>query len=243
MACTSMTQAASTVNDGCKEEINGLCRSMSGINLHRKRVGIRRSYSDNHLCYSINRIQASSTKPTLKTSRSVGIFPTLPFQISTSIRSFLFDLETSKDSSSMVEKDVNIDENSMENDDEEKAIKRANWLKRLLEIRSRWKYTQLEEGAEGDGMSYDGDESGADGDCDGDDGGCEVNYDSEEEGGGSVKYDRESFSKLLAQVPLSETKLFSKLAFLCNIAYVIPEIKVCIFHDFSIINVLILAII
>ncbi|XWS46203.1 hypothetical protein CRYUN_Cryun14cG0044600 [Craigia yunnanensis] len=234
MACPSMTvptsQASSTVKDGCKEEINGLRRSHSGVNLH-KRVGIRRSYSDNHLCYSINRIRAASTKPTLKNSRSVGIFPTLPFQISSSIipnsvRSFLFDMETSKDSS-MVDKDVNIDENSMENNEEEKEIKRANWLNRLLEIRSSWKYRQLEEGVEGDGI-YDGNESG-DGDCDGDgdEGGCEVNYDSEEEGGGGgeVKYDRESFSKLLVQVPWSDTKLFSQLAFLCNIAYVIPEIK------------------
>ncbi|XVF80220.1 hypothetical protein PTKIN_Ptkin15bG0053600 [Pterospermum kingtungense] len=227
MACTSMTvptsQAASTVKDVCKEEINGLRRSESSKNL-RKRVGIRRSYSDNHLCYSINRIHASSTKPTLKNSRSVEIFPTFPFQISSSIipnsvRSFLFDLETSKDSSMVVDKDVNIDENPMENNDEEQEIKRVNWLNRLLEIRSRWKDRQIEEDAEGDGI-YDED----DGECGGDDGGCEVNYDSEEEGGG-VKYDRESFSKLLMQVPLSDTKLFSKLAFLCNIAYVIPAIK------------------
>ena len=129
----------------------------------------------------------------------------------------------------MVDKDVNIDENSRENNDEENEIKRANWLNRLLEIRSRWKYRQLEEGVEGDGI-YDGNESG-DGDCDGDEGGCEVNYDSEEEGGGGgeVKYDRESFSKLLVQMPWSDTKLFSQLAFLCNMAYVIPEIKVCVF--------------
>ncbi|XVE77266.1 hypothetical protein DITRI_Ditri13aG0048400 [Diplodiscus trichospermus] len=232
MACTSMTvstsQATSTVNNGRKEEIKeikGLCRSHSGINLH-KRIGIQRSYSDNHLCSSINRVHAALSKPTLKSSRSVGIFPTLPFQISgsiipNSVRSFLFDLETSKDLS-MVDKDVNIEENSMENNEEEKEIRRANWLNRLLEIRSRWKHRQLEEGLEGDG-TYDGNESG-DGDCEGDEVGCEVNYDSEDEGG-EVKYDRESFSNLLVQVPWSDTKLFSQLAFLCNIAYVIPEIQ------------------
>ncbi|KAK6285779.1 hypothetical protein POUND7_011958 [Theobroma cacao] len=230
MACTSMTtptsQAASAAKDGCKEEINGLRRSHSGINLH-KSVGIQRSYSDNHLCYSINRIRAASTKPTLKYSRSVGIFPTLPFQISSSIipntfRSFLFDLETSKDLS-LVDKDVNIDKNSMENNEEENKINRANWVNRLLEIRRRWNYKQLEEGVDGVGI-YDENESG---DGDGDEGGCEVNYDSDEEGGGGgeVKYDRESFSKLLARVPWSDTKLFSQLAFLCNIAYVIPEIR------------------
>ncbi|XVF22394.1 hypothetical protein REPUB_Repub12eG0168500 [Reevesia pubescens] len=232
MACTSMTvptsQAASKAKDGCKEEINGLRRSRSGANLH-KRVGIQRCYSDNHLCYSINRITVASTKPTLKDSHSFGIFPSIPFQISCSIipnavRSFLFDLETSKDLS-MVDKDVNFDENSTENNDEEKEIKRANWVNRLLEIQSRWKYRQVEEGVEGAGI-YDENENGdGDGDGDGDEGGCEVNYDSEEEGGENVKYDRESFSKLLVRVPWSDTKLFSQLAFLCNIAYVIPEIR------------------
>ncbi|XVF33187.1 hypothetical protein REPUB_Repub17cG0146900 [Reevesia pubescens] len=230
MAYTSMTvptsQVSSTAKDGCNVEINVLRRSHSGINLH-KRVGIQRSYSDNHLCYSINRIRAASMKPTLKNSRSVGTLPTLPFQISSSIipnavRSILFDLETRKDLG-IVDKDVNIDETSMENNDKEKEeIKRANWVRRLLEIRDRWQYRQLEEGAEGAGI-YDDNENG-DGDCDGYEGGCEVNYDSEEEGG-KVKYDRESFSKLLAQVPWSDTKMFSQLAFLCNMAYVIPQIK------------------
>ncbi|PPD91308.1 hypothetical protein GOBAR_DD11752 [Gossypium barbadense] len=37
--------------------------------------------------------------------------------------------------------------------------------------------------------------------------------------GSEAKYDRESFSKLLFQVPISEMKFLSKLAFLCNIAY------------------------
>ncbi|KAK8654489.1 hypothetical protein V6N13_128454 [Hibiscus sabdariffa] len=231
MACTSMaiptSQVASKGNDGCKEEINGLRRSHSGINLN-KRVGIRRSCSDNHLCYSINRIRAASTEPTLKNSRSVGILRSLPFQISSSIipksvRSFLFDLETSK-SSGIVEKDGQFDDESMENDDEETEVKRANWVNRLMEIHSRWKHRQLEVGVDGVEI-YDENENGDNGDGDAeedDDGGCEVNYDTEEE---EVKYDRESFSKLLAKVPLSDTKLFSRLAFLCNIAYVIPEIK------------------
>ncbi|KAK8570389.1 hypothetical protein V6N13_003072 [Hibiscus sabdariffa] len=231
MVCTSMaiptSQVASKGNDGCKEEINGLRRSHSGINLN-KRVGIRRSCSDNHLCYSINRIRAASTKPTLKNSRSVGILRSLPFQISSSIipksvRSFLFDPETSK-SSGIVEKDGQFDDESIENDDEETEIKRANWVNRLMEIHSRWKHRQLELGVEG-ARIYDENENGDDGDGDAeeDDGGCEVNYDTNEEE--EVKYDCESFSKLLAEVPLSDTKLFSRLAFLCNIAYVIPEIK------------------
>ncbi|GMI66784.1 PLASTID LIPASE1 [Hibiscus trionum] len=215
MACTSMTvtprAASMPKNDGCKEEIEGLRRSGSGVNLN-KRLGIRRSYSDNHLCCSANRILAASTKPTLKNSKSFGIFPPLPFQISgsvipKSVRSFLFDPETSKD--------LNVADK-----DEETEIKSADWLKRLMEIRSSFKHKQLEEGFEVDGV-YDENETG---DGDGDEGGCEVNYDSEDEGG-EVKYDRDSFSKLLVQVPWSDTKLISQLAFLCNMAYVIPEIK------------------
>ncbi|MFQ6633411.1 hypothetical protein Gotur_010685 [Gossypium turneri] len=225
MACTSMavpTSHATAVakKDGCKKEIDGLCRSHSGVNLH-KRVGIQRSYSDNHLCYSTNKIVAASTKSTLKTSRSFGILPPLPFRISgsmipNSVRSFLFDPEMSKDLS-RVGKDVNvIDGNLRGNDDEEKEIKRANWLNRLLEIQSSFKHKQVEEGVEGAGI-YDENENG-------DDGGCEVNYDSEDEGG-EVKYDRDSFSKLLVQVPWYDTKVISQLAFLCNLAYVIPSIK------------------
>ena len=62
------------------------------------------SYSDTHLCYSINRIRVSSAQPKLKksSSSSVKIFPI--FQqpgsiIPSGLRSFLFDPETSKDMS------------------------------------------------------------------------------------------------------------------------------------------------
>ncbi|TYI54965.1 hypothetical protein E1A91_D11G108600v1 [Gossypium mustelinum] len=225
MACTSMvvpTSHATAVakKDGCKEEIDGLRRSHSSVNLY-KRVGIQRSYSDNHLCYSTNKIVAASTKSTLKTSRSFGILPPLPFRISgsmipNSVRSFLFDPETSKDLS-RVGKDVNvIDGNLRGNDNEKKEIKRANWLNRLLEIQSSFKHKQVEEDVEGAEI-YDKNENG-------DDDGSEVNYDSEDEGS-EVKYDRDSFFKLLVQVPWSDTKVISQLAFLCNMAYVIPSIK------------------
>ncbi|KAK8718287.1 hypothetical protein V6N13_045525 [Hibiscus sabdariffa] len=186
MACTSMavptSQVASKAKDGCKEEINGLRRSHSGINLN-KRVGIQRSSSDNHLCYSVNRIRSAPTKSTLKNSRSVAILQSLQFKISSSIipnsvRSFLFDLETSK-SLSIVDKDGKIDDESMENE-EEKGIKRANWVKRLMEIHSSWKNRQLENGVEGAEI-YDENEYSDDGGNDEDYGGCEVNYDSEDE--------------------------------------------------------------
>ncbi|GLT84751.1 hypothetical protein SLE2022_029660 [Rubroshorea leprosula] len=111
----------------------------------------------------------------------------------------------------------------MENDEEVNEIKRANWVDMLLEIQSLWKIRQQEESVDGAEIC---DSENAVWDCDdnGDEIGCVVNYDSE--GGGSKEiYDRESFSKLLVQVPWSDTKLFSQLAFLCNMAYVIPKLK------------------
>ncbi|KAE8700990.1 hypothetical protein F3Y22_tig00110549pilonHSYRG00065 [Hibiscus syriacus] len=128
---------------------------------------------------------------------------------------------TSK-SSVMVEKDGKIDDESLENDDKETEIKRANWVNRLMEIHSRWKSRQLEDGVDGIRI-FDENENRDDGDGEEDNGACEVNYDSNEDEE-EDEYNRESFSKLLAKVSFSDTKLFSCLAFLCNIVYVIPEI-------------------
>ncbi|EMS48583.1 Lipase [Triticum urartu] len=58
------------------------------------------------------------------------------------------------------------------------------------------------------------------------DGGCGVNCDEEHTAPeADDKWDRESFVKLLARAPLGDARLFAQLAFLCNMAYVIPEIK------------------
>lgn len=94
--------------------------------------------------------------------------------------------------------------------------KRVNWMERLLEIRSNWREKQQKDD---DG---DDDEDGED--CGG---GCEVDY-SDDEDDGNVSINRESFSRLLRRVSFSDTKLYSQLAFLCNMAYVIQEINVCL---------------
>ncbi|KAH7519494.1 hypothetical protein FEM48_Zijuj08G0042300 [Ziziphus jujuba var. spinosa] len=230
MACTSLSiptsPASSRTNGIFKEQSNGLYRSGSSKDLpSHASACMRRSYSDNHICYSGNRVHAAQTEPKLKNSRSVGIFP---FQLSGSIipntlKSFLFDPETSRDMS-MVEKETNIVvvENTGESDHEGQEIKRANWVERLLEIRSHWRNRHQKEDMKEEDGGRDEEQIGNCG-CDEDENGCVVSYNSEEED--EVRYDRESFSKFLAKVPLSDTKLFSKLAFLCNIAYVIPEIR------------------
>lgn len=222
MAYTAVTIPTSPVGTAVKEH-GGLRRSESTKDLY-KRDGMRRSYSDNNLCYSVNSVRAASTTSKLKSSPSAGFFP---FQISSSIipnalRSFLFDPETSKEMS-LVEKDVSVAEDLEESSEEEREIKRANWVVRLMQIRKEWVNRQQKESGD-DGGVCDEDENGVC-DCDEGEGVCEVSYDSEDEGS-EIRYDRDSFSRLLSEVPLADTKLYSQLAFLCNMAYVIPEIKV-----------------
>lgn len=224
MACASMTIPSSPATTmgakGVFIEHNGLRRSDSSKDLRNQAI-LRRSVSENHLCHSVSRIHAASMQPKLKSSRSFGIFP---FQISgslipKSLRSFLFDPETSKD----MDMNVTTVESSVESSEKDE-VKRANWVERLLEIRSYWKNRQQKGDIDGDEIC-DAEENG---DCnfDGDEDLCTVDYDLEE-GEEEMKYNRETFSRFLVHVPWSDTKLFSKLAFLCNMAYVIPEIKVC----------------
>lgn len=74
----------------------------------------------------------------------------------------------------------------------------------------RWKSRQEMTTANGDGED-----------------GCEVvDYGDREDEEERVIFDSHSFSRLLLQVPWSDVKRFSKLAFLCNKAYQIPDIKV-----------------
>ncbi|KAI3411199.1 Lipase_3 domain-containing protein [Psidium guajava] len=225
MASGSMTMISAPVAAGKRDmhqEQHGLRRSQSGKDLS-KGAAFRRSSSDNHLCYSINRIRASSARSKLKHSRSTGI---IPFQLSSSIipnslLSFLSDLKTSKEFT--IEKpDMKLEDTADEVGVVEVEIKRSNWVERLLEIRSHWRKKQQINGLDGDNSSEmveNGDTS-----CTNNEGGCEAGYSSEEEDGDEVKYDQESFSNLLVRVPTSDIKLFSQLAFLCNMAYVIPTI-------------------
>lgn len=229
MECTSFSIGSSplpTVAKDTLQEHHGLCRTFSGRDLCA-RARIKRSYSDNHIVHSINRSQASTTEPAqMKNSRSMGFFnfklagPILP----NSLRSFLFDdLDTSKDmdtAETTTKKTDMPEENSFESDDEDEVEmrKKGNWIERIVEIRSHWKERQQKDNLHSDGV--------IDQDCDEDhDGGCEVDYSDDEEEG-NTKIDSESFSRLLVQVPWFDAKRFSKLAFLCNTAYAIPDIQV-----------------
>ncbi|XP_057981420.1 phospholipase A1 PLIP1, chloroplastic [Malania oleifera] len=216
MTCTSVSisssQVAAAVKDALQEgKGKGLSRSHSAKDLS-KQTGLRRSCSDHNLSLHTTRIRAASAQPKLKSSRSTGI---LPFHLSgsvlpSSLRSFLSDPDASKE--------MELVENLVKTRNEPAVMekgKQANWVERIVEIRRQWSNRQRAENIENED--------------DGRDGGCKVDYGSEEEDGdggrGGVSFDHESFSRFLVQVPWTDTKVFAKLAFLCNMAYVIPEIK------------------
>ncbi|CAN1793849.1 Phospholipase A1 PLIP1, chloroplastic [Linum perenne] len=218
MACSSVTMPTSQT---ATQFHNDLRRSDSSKDL-RNQANMRRCYSEGHLCKSMNCVRASSVQPKMKTSRSFGF----PFEIAgsfipRSVRTLLFDPETSRMSSvedgELASEVGSSDQGGEFGGDEE--VKRVNWVERLLEIRSHWRNRQAK-----DNM---GDESYMDEthDCYGDDeDGCLADYDSEE-GDDEEEFDCEMFYELLKRVPWSDTKLFSRLAFLCNMAYVISDIK------------------
>ncbi|CAN8254001.1 unnamed protein product [Cochlearia groenlandica] len=214
-AIASASPAAAAANDVFKEHI-GLRRSFSGQDLVVMKDGglIRRSSSDNHLCCyndnnnNNNRICAVSARPGsgLKRNRSVGVFS---FQISSSIisnpiKSLLFETDTSQE-----DQEIEINETNLD------GVKKTNWVQRLLEIRRQWK---KKEHRTDNGHVADDDNVNVKCGCD-DGEGCVADY------GGGDDWERESFSKLLVKVAWSDAKQLSQLAYLCNVAYTIPEIK------------------
>lgn len=227
MACSCVSIISSPVTksskDAWKEQDN--FRSSFSSKGNREKAQMRRSYSDNHLCCRANRIQCSATQPKLKSSHSTG--GPFKLQLSSSflpdsLRSFLFDIDTNKDINIEdvifeTDPDHDHDNNGMEVEDE---TRRSNWIRRLVELRRNW----IEKQKKNDTAEMlDMENSG--GDCE--DEGCEVDYEDDNDAAGEINIDRESFSRLLRRISWSDSKLFSQLAFLCNMAYVIPEIKVC----------------
>ncbi|GAB2217444.1 hypothetical protein Droror1_Dr00000635 [Drosera rotundifolia] len=173
---------------------------------------IRRSCSESNLvCF--NQIQATCTLPKTKSN---GLFS---FNLSSSVlpgplRSLLPEPETNNE--------IKFIENFNDDDDlefeveENRKVKRSNWIERVVELRRQWMNRQ--ERKIRDAYREEGhDDSGEDV--------CEVDYDDEEEGDVSESFDLETFSALLTNTSWEDTKRFSHLAFLCNMAYAIIELK------------------
>ncbi|KAG9152111.1 hypothetical protein Leryth_017680 [Lithospermum erythrorhizon] len=219
MASTAISFSGSSISKICNDSLNnkaGFSRSSSCKDL-RSRAAIGKAFSDNHLCYFVNRIRASSTPPKLKNSSSMGgcnlQLPEDPIPVP--LKTFLFDEQGSPV--------VNMNENVTRTDHENELMieggkeKRANWMERLTQIRSLWR------GKLPKANSWEDAENKAN--CNG----CEtedgLGVDYDDRAGKNSDFDEESFTSLLGAVSWSDTKLFSQLAFLCNMAYAIPKIK------------------
>ncbi|KAK3164792.1 hypothetical protein QOZ80_1AG0024770 [Eleusine coracana subsp. coracana] len=178
-------------------------------------AGIRRSRSEPHLRCSR---RGGAAGAALTTSRSIGVFP---FQFGAAPLRQPPLPDGGGDGSRLLTVADEVD--PAEPAGPEMPVARrheAHWLERLLELRSRFhdpaNRDVLEDDDDDDLYHLDGGGEAED------DGGCGVSYEDDEE---DAKWDRESFGKLLARAPPGEARLFAQLAFLCNMAYVIPEIK------------------
>ena len=117
------------------------------------------------------------------------------------------------------EKEINAFASLIEEEEQEKE----NWVMKILRVRSVLPAEDRKPRRRISGERWeDGDEMLDEGDrCVGCDA-CFVDDDEEED----VKFDRESFSRLLRKVPLHQIRLFWKLSDLGSLAYVIGKLKV-----------------
>ncbi|KAG8044861.1 hypothetical protein GUJ93_ZPchr0008g13682 [Zizania palustris] len=178
-------------------------------------AGIRRSRSEPHLRCSR---RGGAGGAALTTSRSIGVFP---FQFGAAPLRPPPLPDGGGDGSRLLT--ITGDPDDPEPEMPEVRRPEARWLDRLLELRSRFHDPTKRHSSDND----DDDVYHLDGDDDNLHDGCGVSYeDDHEEDDVDDRWDQESFGKLLTRAPLGEARLFAQLAFLCNMAYVIPEIKV-----------------
>ncbi|XP_043715336.1 phospholipase A1 PLIP1, chloroplastic [Telopea speciosissima] len=210
MACSSMSISSSSITTTTTPTRKDILKEQNGVGL-RGRSGMGRTMSESQLrFYSVNRIRAASVEPKLRKSHSMGILPTHLLG-SNSTRPLLSD-SVGEEMTLVENPEVGFELGERESG-MEKTEKRANWVERLLELRGRWMNRQPKEQMDGEGEG------------EGEEGGCEVDYSSDVEDEQHKSFDQESFSRLLVRASWSDTKLFSQLAFLSNLAYAIEDIK------------------
>lgn len=106
--------------------------------------------------------------------------------------------------------------------EEGKKKKKGNWVEQLLKLRELWQERQSDKG-EDHVEAKELEEEAV----------CEVSYEEDELEASTAVVDRSSFSRYLVPISWARMELFSRLAFLCNMAYVVPEIKVCYLSNFT----------
>ncbi|KAL6138960.1 hypothetical protein ACLB2K_064238 [Fragaria x ananassa] len=159
------------------------------------------SRASNHLSCCITRIHATLTEPERKENPFMGIssFRSRGSINPNLLRSYSFDPDSSNHMN-IVENDLNEVESTRESSEGEE-LKRTSWVESLVELgRNYWKNIWQKKAVSGSHNCYDEERR------------CR-------------SYDRVVFSRFLVEVPWSDTKSFSRLAFLCNLAYIIPEMK------------------
>ncbi|KAG6513012.1 hypothetical protein ZIOFF_031158 [Zingiber officinale] len=181
---------------------------------------MRRTQSAPQLWCSLSVSRAAAAPPpSLKGSRSVGALIPFGGVISNTIRSFMFEEDEEEEAAGAGEGEMRLVE-EIEAEAGAEIRQRANWVSRILELRRRWRDRQKQQDAK----------HGTESEKEEEDEYCGVSYndddDSSAASGARGDWDRESFANLLVPVTWPETKLFSQLAFLCNKAYKITEIKV-----------------
>jgi hypothetical protein len=184
-------------------------------------ASIRRSRSEPHLRCSR---RGGAAGASLTTSRSIGVFP---FQFGAApIRPPPLPEGGGGDGYRLLTVCAGETDPDPDPDPEMPQVRRPDdhWLDRLLELRSRFHDPTKRFFADDDTL-FEDDDDYHDHNADG---GCTVGYDDEDDAAAEQdgRWDRESFTKLLARAPPADARLFAQLAFLCNMAYVIPEIKV-----------------
>ncbi|XP_043708032.1 phospholipase A1 PLIP2, chloroplastic-like [Telopea speciosissima] len=132
----------------------------------------------------------------------------------------------------------NGNDDGNENEPMTSGDKPESWVLKILPVKSLWSEqgnSDIEELGKREEENTDDDAvSGRSGECscchDGDSGVCSVDEGKEEKEEEQaeqqeIKFDRNSFSKLLRRVSLSEAKMYAKISYLGNLAYSIPQIK------------------
>ncbi|XP_019440680.1 PREDICTED: uncharacterized protein LOC109345881 isoform X2 [Lupinus angustifolius] len=108
--------------------------------------------------------------------------------------------------------DDTVSEDKMDIIEVEGKGQNGNWVFNICHANSVWRNN----GNEKDEKDEDDEEEEYNG--------CRIEYD-DDENGEEVIFDRDSFSKMLKRVSLSEVRLYEKMSHLGNLAYSIPNIK------------------
>nr|XP_043619440.1 phospholipase A1 PLIP2, chloroplastic-like [Erigeron canadensis] len=111
-------------------------------------------------------------------------------------------------------------EEEIENENENDLnLKNENWVLKILHVRSLWN-DKKQESCNDNGEDQDSKKEVAfdEMECDS----CRVDDDEKDE---EIEFDKNSFSKLLRRVSLTEARLYSQMSYLGSLAYSIPQIK------------------